>query len=143
MSTIAKLSNGSFLKIGDGIVVPPEGFTTIPEVMRLSGPAVRFDLLDVSSHDTAGLFREYIPGFSDGDVVNADINWRPSNTIHTAVRVDAYAATRRNFKIIYPDTLNSTVTFAGFVEDMTPNADVGRPLTAGLRLKVTGAPVWS
>lgn len=141
MATIAKLSNGSLLKVGDG--AGPEVFTTIPEVMRLSGPAVRFDLLDVSSHDTVGLFREFIPGFSDGDAINSDINWRPGNAIHKAVRIDAYAATRRNFKIVYPDTADNTVTVGAFVEDYTPNADVGRPMTASLRMKVTGAPVWS
>jgi hypothetical protein len=68
MASIAKISNGTLLKIGDG--ASPENFTTIPEVMRLSGPSVRFDLLDVTSHDTVGFFREWIPGLADGERVS-------------------------------------------------------------------------
>lgn len=139
MTTIAKLSNGTLLKIDDGL----SSYSTVPEVMKLAGPGVKFDLLDVSSHDTPSLFREFIPGFSDGDNVRFEINWRPSNTIHKQVRTDAYAATLRNFKIVFPDSSFNTVTMATYIQEFSPNADVGKQMTATGSLKVTGAPVWS
>lgn len=141
MSTIAKLSNGTLLKSGDG--ASPEVFTTVPEVMKLAGPSVKFDLLDVGSHSSPSLFREYIPGWSDGESVRASINWRTGNVVQTALRTDAYAATLRNFKIIYPDSPNNTVLMATYIENFPPNADVGKQLTAELSLKITGAPTWS
>lgn len=141
MSTIAKLSNGSLLKKGDGAA--PEVFTTIPGVRKLSGPAVDFDLLDVSDHDTPNLFREFIPGWSDGDVIRAMVSWRPSNTVHVSVRTDAYAATLRNLKIVFPDTSLNTVTMSTYLKTWVPTADPGQEMRADLSAKITGAPVWS
>lgn len=141
MSTIAKLSNGTLLKVGDGAA--PEVFTNVPDVRRLSGPSVKFDLLDVGSHSSPDLFREYIPGWSDGETINAMMNWRPSNTVHKNLRIDSYAATKRNFKVVYPDTPDNTVTCSSYIEQITPTADVGKEMTADLRIKTTGAPVWS
>jgi hypothetical protein len=141
MATIAKLSNGSLLQIGDG--GGSEIFTTVPEVKKLAGPGAKFDLLDVSSHDTPTLFREYIPGFSDGDSIRFTINWRPSNTVHKGIRIDAYAATLRNFKIVFPDTPFNTVKSSTYIQDFSPTADVGTEMTAAGMLKITGAPVWT
>lgn len=141
MATIAKIANGTLLKVGDG--ASPEVYTTIPEVMRLTGPSVRFDLLDVTSHDTVGFFREWIPGLADGEKVAASINWRPSNTVHKNVRIDAYARTLRNIKIVFPDSSDNTVTMGSYVESQVPKADVGTPMGMDLSFKVTGAPVWS
>ena len=133
MTTIAKLSNGTLLKIDDGAST----YTTVPEVMKLSGPGVKFDLLDVSSHDTSTLFRGFIPGVSAGDAVRFEINWRPPNTIHKQIRTDAYAATLRNFKIVFPDSSFNTVTMATYIQSFSPNADVGKQMTAVGDLKIT------
>lgn len=110
MASIAKLANGTLLKVGDGVSI--EGFTTVPEVFRLRGPSTRFDILDVSSHDTPDLYREFIPGMADGDVVAAEIHWRPSNAVHAALRSAADAGTRRNIKIVFPDSSLNTVTMS-------------------------------
>lgn len=141
MATIAKISNGTLLKVGDG--ASPEVYTTVPEVMRLTGPSVRFDLLDVTSHDTVGFFREFIPGLADGEKIAASVNWRPSNTVHKNLRIDAYARTLRNFRIVFPDSSDNTVTSATYIESQIPKADIGTPLNMDISLKVTGAPVWS
>ena len=141
MATIAKLANGTLLKIGDG--GGSEVFTTVPEVQRPSGPSIRFDLLDVTSHDTSGFFREYIPGLADGERISASFNWRPSNTVHNGIRVDAYARTNRNFQIVFPDTSNNTVKCSTYIESQFPRADVGVQMLMDMSLKITGQPVWT
>lgn len=139
--SIAKIANGTLLKVGDG--ASAEAFTTIPEVMRLSGPSIKFDLLDVTSHDSPGFFREFIPGLADGETITASVNWRPSNTVHKNIRIDAYARTLRNFKVVFPDTSDNTVSVAGYIQSFPPKADIGTPLLADLSVKITGAPIWS
>ena len=141
MASIAKIANGTLFKIGDG--ASPEVFTTIPECMRLGGPTIRFDLLDVTSHDTTGFFREFIPGLADGERITASVNWRPSNTVHKGIRVDSYARTLRNFKLVFPDTADNTVTASAYVEGIAPKADIGTVLVAEITVKVTGQPVWT
>jgi predicted secreted protein len=139
--SIALIATGALLQVGDG--ASPENFATVPEVHRLSGPDVRVDLIDVSSHDSSGGFREYLPGFKDGDNVQAEVHWVPSNTVHKGIRTDAYAAALRNYHIIFPDATDNTVTFACYVQGFPPQSNAGDALRNTLNLKITGEPLWS
>lgn len=141
MASIAIIANGTLWKIGAG--TSPETYTTIPEMMKISGPSVKFDLLDVTSHDSAGYFREYIPGLADGDNIAGDMNWKPSNTIHKGLRVDSYARTLRNFRVVFPDATDNTVTVSAYISAIVPKSDIGAVLNANLTVKITGLPVWS
>lgn len=143
MSSIAIIASGTFLKVGDGVSV--EGFTAVPECMKIGGPAIKFDLLDVTSHDSAAIsaFREFIPGLADGDNITAELNWKPSNAVHKSLRVDSYARTKRNFKTVFPDSTDNTVLTATYIQSLVPKADIGAVLSAQITLKVTGLPVWS
>jgi hypothetical protein len=128
-----------------------ETFTTLPEVTKLQGPSVKFDLLDVTSHSTiaTGNFREYIPGLADGDNIAFDMNWMPSNTAHKDLNTRSYARTLANFKTVFPEPAysspgaGSTVLCATYITGIQPKADIGAVLTASSTLKITGAPVWS
>lgn len=141
MGALAIVATGTLLKFGDG--ASPEQFTSIPEISKLSGPAIKFDLLDSTTHDTVGGFRTYLPGLADGDQVQAELNYRPSNAVHIAVREDSYARVVSNFQMIFPDSADNQVDFSGFVSQLAPKADVGTILMASLNVKVTGEPVWS
>lgn len=141
MSTIAKISNGTLVKVGDG--AGSEAFTTVPEVKTFSGITVKFDLLDVTSHDSSGYFKEWIPGLSDGDMMSVGMNWRASNTVHKNLRLDNVATTKRNFKIVFPDSSDNNALCATYVMEVPQTADVGKEMTMAMRLKITGSPTWS
>lgn len=140
-ASIAVLSNGTLFKHGDG--ASPEVFTTIPEVLKLSVPGEKFDLLDISSHDNPTIYRRFMAGFSDGGVLTAEIHWTPANSVHAALQTDNHNVTLRNFKVVFPATPNNTASFSAYVEDISPNGDVGKPLTATVRLRIAGAITWS
>lgn len=141
--SIAKISNGALVQVGDGTPISGlEGYTTIPEVMHITGPSTKFDLLDVTSHDSDGAFREYIPGLLDGDQISIDINWRPSNTVHKSLRLDSVNQTLRSVQIVFPDTGENTVQSNTYVQELTPKADIGTPMSAAVKFKVTGNPLW-
>jgi predicted secreted protein len=142
--SIAKNAIGSLFQIGDG--ASPEVFTTIPEVIRIQAPNVRFDLHDVTSHDSTGGFREFLPGLADGENATAELNWVPSNTVHKSIRVDAYAKTLRNFKIVFADDTvgaDNTIVFQAYIVNWPPVANAGEPFKATMTAKVTGQPTWS
>jgi predicted secreted protein len=140
MPSIAKTGQGTLFKIGDG--GGTEVFTTVPEVMRVNAPNVKTELNDVTSHDSTGGFREFLPGQKDGDTVSAEHNWVPSNAIHKQLRIDAYAATKRNFKTTFPDTTDHVVSFTGYITEVNPTANTGEPMRATTTVKVTGQPTW-
>ncbi len=139
--SIAIIANGTLLQIGDG--TSPEEFTTVPEVMKLSGLAVKFDILDVTSHDSVGFFREFITGLADGDAVNFDFNWKPSNEIHILLRTNSYARTLTNFQAIFPDDSDNQCSVQTYITNIAPTADIGAVLRANSSLKITGQPEWS
>lgn len=141
--SIAKIANGTLLQIGNGVGGASVAYTTVPEMMKLSGPDIKFDLLDVSSHDSPGYFREFIPGLADGQSIQGETNWKPSNTVHKGIRVDLYARTNRDFQLIFPDVSDNTVKCQTYIQSFAPSADIGAVLRAALNLKITGQPVWS
>lgn len=141
--SIAKIANGTLLGIGNGIGGASVSYTTVPEMMKLQGPSIKFDLLDVSSHDSVGYFREFVPGLADGHEISGEANWRPSNTVHKGIRVDSYARTNRDFQLVFPDVSDNTVKVQTYIQSFAPSADIGAVLRAALSLKITGQPAWS
>lgn len=138
---IAATAHGTLFNIGDG--ASPEGFTLIPGVQRVNAPDIRTEFIDVTSHDSVGAFREFFPGLKDGETVTAEILWRPSNAVHQGIRDDGYAATIRNWRIVFPDTSENTCDFAGYVSGFPGQANAAEVLRNTLGVKVTGLPVWS
>ena len=134
-------ATGTLLKRGDGATT--EVFATIPKVTDVQSPNVKTDLQDVTSHDSSGGFREFLPGLADGESVTSPMFWIPSNTTHISLRTDAYAFTVRNFKAIFPDATINTVSFSGYITNFQGMAKVGTPLQATLTIKVSGLPVWT
>ena len=141
MASIAIQATGSLLQIGDG--ASPEVFATIPEVSRIAPPTVKFDMLEVTSHDSSGGFREWIPGLLDGENANAEYNWVPSNTIHQLVRDANLDKTKKNMKVVFTGTTDNTFAYAAYVMSFGPQADVGQILKGTAGFRMTGQPSWS
>ena len=118
-------------------------YNTIPETHRITAPNIRFDLIDVTSHDSVGGFREFLPGLADGENAAFEYFFVPSNTIHIQLRTDALARTLKSFKIVFTGGTNNTITFNGYLVGNQPNANVGDALRASGNVKVTGQPTWS
>jgi predicted secreted protein len=139
--SIAISATGSLLQIGDG--ASAEQFATIPEVSRVSPPNVRFDLLEVTSHDSSGGFREWVPGLLDGENATAEFNWVPSNEIHQQVRDANLNKTKKNMKIVFTGDTGNTFAYAAYVMSFGPQADVGQILKASAGFRMTGQPSWT
>lgn len=142
MSSIAIIASGTLFKIESDTSAGT--FTTVPEMSKVGCPNCKFDLQDVTSHDSSGFFKEYIPGLSDGENATGDFNFVPTNAIHTQLRVDSYARTKKNWQIIFPGAgTGGQIAFAGYIVGLPPQADVGMVLKNSLTVKVTGLPVWT
>jgi hypothetical protein len=143
MSTTAFIASGTLLEHGVFST-----YTTIPGVKKISGPETKFDLLDVTSHDSAG-WREYIPGLHDGDMIAADLFWNPVNAVHILLRSDCDTGLLGSTKVIFPDPsagspgTGATVTCTTYIQTVSPKADVGQPLEASIKIKITGQPTWA
>lgn len=118
---------------GDG---PPETFTPVAEVTNVDVLDVKVDTTDASSHDSAGQWREFIPGMKDGGELSFDINYDPAlhGTIFSAIGIE------KNMKIVLTDAGAAEVAFAGIVTGMKASAPYDDKLSASVTVKVNGAP---
>lgn len=139
--SLAISAQGTLFKIESG--TSAGSFLTIPECNKIGAPNVKFDLNDVTSHDSTGGFKEYLPGLADGENATADFWYKPTNTVHIQLRTDSYAKTLRNFEIVFTDTgTGNEIDFKAYIVGLAPQADAGQVLKNVLTAKVTGQPTW-
>jgi predicted secreted protein len=132
---------GTLLKIGDG--GGSEVFTTIAEVTNISGPSLSLDTIEVTNHSSTNGWKERIAGLLDAGEVTFDINYLPTDATHSfsaGLVKDMVNRTKRNFKIVFPNTGNTTWTFSAFVTKFQPKAPTNDRLTASVSLMITGQP---
>ncbi len=132
---------GTLLKIGDG--GGTEVFTAIAEVTKLSGPSLSLDTIDATHDASPGGFKECVAGLLDAGEVKFDVNYKPTETTHNATAGllrDMVNKTKRNFKLVFPDSGSTTWSFSAFVTKFEPDAPVDGKLGASITLKITGQP---
>ena len=134
MATSAQSSHGTFLKVGDG--ADPEVFTTIAEVLDISGPGTTLNTEDATNHDSGG-WREPIPTILEGGEVSFDINYYAGET-QTSMRDDQVSRTKRTYEMVLPLTPPETLTFSGYVTSFEYSAPVEGVLRASCTIMVTG-----
>lgn len=140
--SLAILAQGTLFKIESD--TSADSFATVPEVMKLGCPNQKFDILDVTSHDSSGGFREYIPGLIDGENATAEVNWVPSNAIHIQLRDDSLDRTLKSFQFVFPGGgTGATLDVTAYVVGINPQADAGAVLRETVTCKVTGIQTWT
>lgn len=142
MASNAVSAFGTILRIGDA-ATPIEGFTTVAELRTISGPSLVAETIDVTVHNTPTPWRRYISGLLDGGEVTFDINFIPSDPTHgytTGLLKDMTDRTRRNFKIIFPDSGNTEWILPTVITGFEMSADPADVLMASVTLKVAGPP---
>jgi len=134
-------SYGTLLKAGDG--GSPESFTTIAEVLDITGPGLTLNTEDGTSHDSTAGWMERIATILDVGEVGFAIQYDPAGATHdasTGLIADMVARTLRNFQLVFPDTGTTTWAFAAFVTGFEPGAPVAGKLTASVTLSGSGQP---
>lgn len=127
---------GIALQRGDG-VTPTEGFAAIASVTNVSGPETERDTYDVTAHDSANGWREFIGGLKDGGEISLEINYDPR--VHDDLIADYEDTAPRNYKLVFPDSLGEwalKLILTGFKQE----APVDGKFSAEVKFKVSGQP---
>ena len=134
---------GAEFQLGDA--ASPEVFTKVAEVLSISGPELASEQIEVTSLDSTGGYKEFIPGLLDGGTVQIEFNYIDGNTQQETLRtrVSTSGQTAANYRIQLPDSPLSYVTFAGIVESYSMNMETGSAITVSCGIKISGAPTWS
>jgi len=112
-------------------------FTAIANVTSVQGPEIERETYDVTSHDSADGWREFVGGLKDGGEVTLEVNYDP--TKHDDLIADFEDTDPRDYKLVAPGG-RGTWEFKAFLTGFSAEAPVDDKMSAELTLKVTGKP---
>jgi hypothetical protein len=142
MSSLAKLGKGTKLYLGGA--TSPASYNAIPEVLEISGaPGGTPDLIDVTNHDTVGLYKEEITGLITLNDMTCRANYI-DNQYQNDLEDLMNAGTVSWYKIEIPG-VNGTITV--LFQARVRGWQVVTPLNAQQELQFTlkpfGAAIWT
>jgi len=141
MATDALIGYGTTFERSDG--ASPEVWTAIAEVMNITPPSFTRETQDATHMASPNAYREFISGLRDAGEVSLEINYIPGASAQTTLLADLDSDLVVSYRIVFPVSPLSTVTFTAFVTAFSPEAPLDAKLTASVTFKVTGLPVWS
>ncbi len=120
-------------------------YTNLTNLKDISGPDVNAEQIDVTTHDSADFFAEFVTGIADGGEVSFDVVFDPTSAAHELMYNDVAARQLHNFKLILPGGGASVgnIAFAGVFTKMSFGAPVKDGLMASVTIKVSGKPVYT
>lgn len=120
------------------------GATTVAGVKSVSGPGLKVDTEDVTSHDSPGGWEEVVATILRSGEIKVEIEYDPAGATHKneagGLLYDLSQRAGTAYSIVFPVDPVVTWSFTAFVIGFEPNAPVDGALTATVTLKITGAP---
>ena len=120
---------------------------TLSNVTNISGLDGDTEVIDVTSHDSSGAYREKLPSFIDAGQVTFDVNFDPDEATHRAssggvlwLRDQRIPAA---WKLKFPGTPVHSVSFQAFVMNAGLEAPYDDKLSMSVTLEVTGSATWT
>ncbi len=142
----AFIGHGTLLQRGDGNV-GSEIFTTVAEVLSVSGPSLSRDTVDVTTMDSPDQWREFIAGLLDGGDLTFDVIYDPVDpTIEPGLGLlsefsKASGAAATNWQLVFPDPATTTWDFKAILTAAEVQESIDDKVMLSCTLKVTGKPV--
>ena len=113
----------------------------IAELTGITGPGLKLDMLDVSSHDSASGFRERVAGMGDAGGVKLDGNFYAGDVNGQAALINALINKSQGTVLItFPD--GATFSAEAFVTAFEPTAPFDNKLSFTCTLNLTGEVTW-
>jgi hypothetical protein len=138
--TAAVKGIGTTFGVGDA--ASPEVFTTIAEILTISGPNISAEEIEVTNLDSPNDFKEYISGLKDGGTIDLEVNWI-KGTQQVALRDAIAAGTKDNYELTFPTSPVTTAVFLGLPLSMGFSADPASQVTASISIRIDGVINWT
>lgn len=113
-------------------------YETIPGCSSITGPGQMREMVDVTSLDSTGGYKEYIPGTRDSEEVSCEVFWQFDDDVQNEVQASFDTQDLRNFQIVFNTPLNDTFQFSGYVTNLGMAVPVDGAITRSLTIKITG-----
>jgi predicted secreted protein len=108
----------------------------LAEVNSISGPGMSRETIEVTSLDSEDGYREYIGGLREGGTIQLSMNFTRAN--YNLMKADFESDELQNYKIVIPDTDETTLEFEGFVMELPANFEPGDKITMDVQIQISG-----
>ena len=142
MASLAKLGKGTKLYLGGD--TSPETYNAIPEIISISGsPGGSPDLVDITNHDSVGLYREQLTGLITQPEMACQANYINDQYQNDLEGLLASGEVKY-FKLEIP-AVGGTLTaiFQGRVRNWVINPQIAAQQLLDFTIQPSGAPIWT
>lgn len=108
----------------------------IAEITSISGPGKSRDVIDVTSLDSTGGYREFIAGFRDSGTIQLNMNF--TRITYETMNDDFEDDTVQNYEILLPDAESTSLEFEGLVTELPMEITADDKVTNTVTIKITG-----
>lgn len=134
---------GTQLQIGDQH--SGETFTAISDVNKISGLGWSRNLVEITSLDSTGGYREYLPTFRDGQVLNLEMNMTVANwdKFRDIFETEDEAEDSMDYRLVLKagTSIKYTWEFNAFIQSIKlGDIDFNNKLGMNVELRITGSP---
>lgn len=132
----AKHGFGATFSLHNGTVL-----TVVADILAITPPNTTVETIDITTHGSAGGFREFMAGLADGGEFSIRINYVPGSAGDTLIAAAVTARTSKAFKINLPAgtgtrDFTGTCIPTGYEKD---DVVIDDKMTAVLTAKITGS----
>lgn len=114
----------------------------IAELDDIGTPNRKAATIDVTTHDSANGYMDFIGGLRDGGEIALKGNFYPGDTNgQVGLRDDLDAGTLQAFVLTFPAAMAATETFSGIVTGFQTGAPVAGKVPFAATIRVSGKPV--
>lgn len=131
-------AKGTIIQLGDDDDDANSSGTGIGQIRSITGPTTKADIVDITTHDTAGNAHLKLAVLVDSGDLSFDINFDSADTTHAFgtglwyMMVNLY---KRRYRVIFPNSAG-TLKFHAYVNQHEFAAPVNNVLSAKIMLTV-------
>ena len=78
--------------------------SAIAELTNITGPGIKLDLIDVTSHSSASKFREFVPGLADAGEFSLEGNFTDAADANILLALLVARSLTTGATIVFPNT---------------------------------------
>lgn len=134
--TKARTGFGTLFQVGNG-ATPTETFTTVANVVNISGPEEIREMVDGTHMESTEGVRERIPSLRDFGVISLDVDFAAGDSSQANVRTDLKNGTLRNFRIIFPGS-GKRFEGAGYVSKIGLSTPLDNKMVSPIEITPSG-----
>lgn len=109
---------------------------SLAQINSISGPSMSREVIDVTSLDSSGGYREFIAGFRDAGTITLSMNFTGST--YETMKGDFESNTLQNYEIVLPDSETTSLEFEGLVTELPLTIDPADKITVDVTIKISG-----